>query len=568
MPYAGGGRRARAASSSADRRSRSRSITPGSSGYDSYSSSYYSSRSSSSRSRSRSSCSTSSSESDSARGGRGHGRRRLRSASPAAEADLQPARQQSRHDSVLGSSDYVYAAGPPVLSSYGTHAAASAVSAAALPAVLGDAFLGESSGSVLGAPATPTADWPCGVCSNINMRQRSSCFRCGCHYAESLLAMPSSEVWLTHLPADCTPAVVEAAVRRAAPNCAVHHVALDAARGLMYVQFASVEAATRCLVQSHCELLLERDGDGEAGADAVRTRLSFALAAHSTHEPKTGDAADAARAAAEAAAAQQQAALVRAGVPRFLWPHTWRQPASFPTAEKHKAFLAAMSTHWDHLSDEQKRYYDAEVKKALLKTAATARVKDSSSSAAATAPPPPASSAAATPLTGQPVSSPAAAASPPAAPSPDATSGAGAGGKTSSALESLKKRLAERKNSLKKGEAGDSGKSQSAAGTPPTSAGSARALGPRWDGGSGSASGAGGAVPAPRGGSGDFPPTPPPALVTEPLTWGGFPVPPQYASLADVPRSVELPRVPMSVCERLLPPALLQVARMQFKQAR
>ncbi|KAG5473679.1 hypothetical protein LSCM1_04306 [Leishmania martiniquensis] len=513
----------------------------------SFSSLSYSYDASRTLSRSHSYTSSASSSSSDEHPRRGH--RRFRSWSPSEDA----AHKQPRSDSVLGD-DLSFTPGSSVPLPY--HPSSSS-SAPMLPAVLGDAVLPETYDgqfdSVLGAPDTPNEDWPCGVCSNINSKQRASCFRCGCHYAESLLAMPGYEVSLTHLPASCTAAMVEEAVRRVAPNCSLHYIGTDTAKGIMYIQFSSVEEATKCLVQSHCELRL-RDGDGEDGA-GVRTRLSFSLGPHPLHERKEAEE-QLARATAQAAAERQEAALEKAGVPRFLWPHTWRQPPAFPSAEKQKAFLSTMSTHWDHLSEEQKRYYDAEVKKALLRMAAPIEPTGKKDSMEAM---PPVKSGIAADVTA-PLSTEVSSASLPSTPA-----GAKESSKTSHALDGLKKRLAERKSAMKRVEGTAGAKVTTVAGATVQAAGPVAVHG--RDGTSGGTGGTASLPPSLRKGGGDFPLTPS-KVPAEMLLWDGFPVPLQYTSLSKVPRSIELPRVPMPVCERLLPPALLQVARMQFKQAR
>ncbi|KAG5473961.1 hypothetical protein CUR178_04071 [Leishmania enriettii] len=514
----------------------------------SFSSLSYSYDSSLTMSRSYSFTSSSTSNSSDEHPRRGH--RRLRSCSPPEDA----AHKQPRSDSVLGD-DLSFATGNSVPLPY--HQSSSS-SAPVLPPVLGDGLLPEAPdgqlGSVLGAPDTPSEDWPCGVCSNINSKQRASCFRCGCHYAESLLAMPGYEVSLTHLPASCTPAMVEEAVRRVAPNCSLHYVGTDVARGIMYIQFSSVEEATKCLVQSHCELRL-RDGGGEDGA-GVRTRLSFSLGPHPLHERKEAEE-QVARATAQAAAEKQEAALQKAGVPRFLWPHTWRQPPAFPSAEKHKAFLSTMSAHWDYLSEEQKRYYDAEVKKALLRMATPTESTSKKNGIAV----PPAVKSGTTPEVAAPLSAEVSSASS----TPLTPAGAKETGKTSHALDGLKRRLAERKSAMKKVDGSDGAKVAAAVGSTLQAAGPVSVHG--RDGSSSGGGGTAGLASSLRESSGGFPATPS-QVAAEMLLWDGFPVPLQYTSLGNVPRSIELPRVPMSVCERLLPPALLQVARMQFKQAR
>ncbi|KAK7197652.1 hypothetical protein NESM_000716700 [Novymonas esmeraldas] len=503
--------------SSSTSRSTSRSSSRSSS-YDSLSYSYDSSRSlSTSPSRSSSASSRVSEERPR------RGQRRLRSRSPSADE----VQRRPRGESVLGSG-YTTAPDSAALPPY-SHDHHQSSSAPVLPAVLGDAVLAAAAvpplGSVLGASETPTEDWPCGVCSNINSQQRTSCYRCGCHYAESLLAMPSYEVCLTHLPASCTPAAVEAAVRRTAPLCAVHHVGVDAASGVTYIQFASVAEATKCLVQSHCELQLAHgDGGDDDGGDGVRARLSFSLNPHPLQEREVAEAA-VARAAAEAAAQKREAALLEAGVPQHLWPHEWRVPPPFPTAAKHRGYLQSMSAHWDHLSDEQRCFYDAEVKKALLGTAVAPATGGGAAPATA-------------PATGG------------ASPSVGADGGVA---KTSHALDGLKKRLAERKSAMKKADGADVAKSATA-----TVAGAPQAR----DGG-----GASGLAVTLRGTGGGSPATPS-RVPADVVLWDGFPVPLQFRSLEDAPRTIELPRVPMAVCERLLPPALLQVARMQFKAIR
>ncbi|KAI5684871.1 hypothetical protein MNV84_05477 [Leishmania braziliensis] len=514
----------------------------------SFSSLSYSYDSSRSLSRSYSYSSSTSSSSSDERPRRGQ--RRLRSRSPSEDA----AHKQPRSDAVL-SDDLSFASGHSVPPSY--HHSPSFI-APMLPPVLSDTVLPETPDaqlcSVLGAPDTPSEDWPCGVCSNINSKQRTSCFRCGCHYAESLLAMPGYEVSLTHLPASCTPAMVEEAVQRVAPNCSLNYVGTDVEKGITYIQFSSVEEATKCLVQSHCELQL-RGGDDEEGV-SVRTRLSFSLGPHPFHERRETEE-QVARAMAQAAAEKQEAALQKAGVPRFLWPHTWRQPPAFPSAEKHKAFLSTMSAHWEYLSEEQKRYYDAEVKKALLRTAAPT---ESANKKNGTSVPPLAKAA-----TAAEVATPLSAELSSASSSPSTSAAAREAGKTLHALDGLKKRLAERKSAMKKVDGADGTKAVTGAGM----TGQAGAL-TACHGRDSTNSGGGGAAGLPsslRRGSGDFPATSS-QVPAEALLWDGFPVPLQYTSLGKVPRSIELPCVPISVCERLLPPALLHVARMQFKQAR
>ncbi|GET90274.1 hypothetical protein, conserved [Leishmania tarentolae] len=476
-----------------------------------------------------------------------HGHRRLRSRSPSEDA----AHKQARSDSVLGDG-FLFASAP---SSPPAYHRPSSSSAPVLPPVLGDPMLPatpeDELSSVLGAPDTPNEDWPCGVCSNINSKQRTACFRCGCHYAESLLAIPGYEVSLTHLPASCTTEMVEEAVRRVAPNCALHYIGTDAVKGVMYIQFSSVEEATKCLVQSHCELQL-RDRDGADGA-SLRTRLSFSLGPHPLHDRKETEK-EVARATAQAAAEQQEAALEKAGVPRFLWPHTWRQPPSFPSAEKRKAFLSTMSAHWDHLSEEQKRYYDAEVKKALLRTATSTESASRLNGMPASSPARIGDAAEVTPTPSSEAS--------PTSSSLAAPAGPKETGKTSHALDGLKKRLAERKSAMKKADVPEGAKSVAAAAVGTQVGGPVFGHGREVTSG-----GAGGLASSLRGSSGDFPGTPS-QVPAEVLLWDGFPVPLQYPSLDKVPRSIELPSVPMSVCERLLPPALLEVARVQFKHTR
>ncbi|KPA80277.1 hypothetical protein ABB37_04572 [Leptomonas pyrrhocoris] len=507
---------------------------------DSVTSSY--SYDSSSRSSSYSSYSSSSSSRSSIH--RRRGRRRSRSRSPILKNDghRHHAQRKFRVEGVLGDCDGTVSFEP----------------SAFLPSVLGDIPRpppciprNRDGVAVLDTPEKPAGDWACGVCSNINSQQRDDCYRCGCHFTESLLATPSYEVCITRLPPGVSVSAVEKALRRTVPEGCVPYIAVDEKKSLVFAQFASVEDATKYLVSRRCELeVTAADGGG-----GQRTRLSFSLDPHP--QPSLEDvAAEAAQAAAAADREKRETVLVAAAVPRFLWPHTWNPPSSFPSVEKHKTFLSTMSAYWDHLADEQKRYYEAEVRKALMQavspTEATTLKPSSTPEAAVTAAihshntPSATAASSSTAPSGVTAST---AASPPSKDSPQKSTS-----KTSHALDGLKKRLAERKSALKKADA--AGGSAAVAGTPSSTPGSTAA-----------SVRAGGGTPknvSTPGSSGDFPAAPSCALA-QMQTWGGFPVPLQYTTPADIPQSVELARVPMSVCERLLPPALLQVARMQFR---
>jgi hypothetical protein len=513
--------------------------------------SYDSSATSSSRSPSYSSYSDSSASSG-VSGPPRHGRRRFRSESPVLQR-VESVPAKPRMEGVLGDGD-------------GT---VGFVSNHVLPSVLGGgggAVLHESAGEmsmhdesgVLPPSDKPVGDWACGVCSNINSEQRDACYRCGCHFTESLLATPSYEVCVTRLPPDVPASAVERAIRRTAPDGCSLFTATDAVRGLVYAQFASVEEATKYVVSRRCEV--EVVGNG-SGGNTVRLRLSFALQPH-PRPPEEDVAAETARATEAAERESRESALTAAGVPRFLWSHTWNPPASFPSVEKRRAFLSTMSTHWDHLSEEQKRYYEGEVKKALKQAVSPLEVAGSSAEGAVNNNEVGSATTVRTIADETPSS-----AAPPAMAneSPQKSTS-----KTSHALDGLKRRLAERKSALKKGEAGgnsSSSSTSSAAATPQSvsvsgsSAGTTSAVvAAAISKVSGNAAGA-----TSPGVCGGFPATPPGAVAMQMQAWGGFPVPPQYRTLADVPRSVELARVPMNVCERLLPPALLQVVRTQFR---
>lgn len=464
---------------------------------------------------------------------RRHGRRRFRSRSPIlGDVDRRPPRTEG----------VLQMDGGPVLPSF-----------AVLPSVLGHIPVppGRTTPShvdtgVLSSPSDkPAGDWACGVCSNINSDQRDACFRCGCHFTESLLATPSFEVSVAQLPPGVSASTVEKAIRATLPDGCPVYVATDAKTFRPFVQFASVEEATKYLVGRRCELELAD------GARVQRTRLGFSPSPH-PQQKQEDIAAETARATVEAARVKTESTLVAAGVPRFLWPATWNPPQTFPSVEKQKAFLGTMSAHWDHLSEEQRRYYESEVRKALLKAVSpvdvVATTAAKSGGTLASPAQSPAASVAAPPTVAASTATSSTPTTPPMTDSPQKTTGT-----TSHALDGLKKRLAERKLALKKSEAGVS----AAAGvSQPTTPGTAASLAQKTTvtpGGVSSTSG-----------SGDFPSAPSSGL-THMHSWGGFPVPLQYAELSSVPRSVELARVPMSVCERLLPPALLQVARAQFR---
>ncbi|KPI84676.1 hypothetical protein ABL78_6270 [Leptomonas seymouri] len=499
-----------------------------------------------------SSSGSSSSYSDSSSSGssihRRHGRRRSRSRSPILKSDddSYSAHRRFRTEGVLGDCSGV----------------ASFVCSNPAQPVLGDLSMSPTHVShtrdTKGMPHAldkPVGDWTCGVCSNINSQQRDDCYRCGCSFTESLLATPSYEVCVTRFPSGVSVSAVEKAIRRTVPEGCVPYVVADRSKSLVFAQFASVEDATRYLVSRRCELEVTTAD----GGDGQRTRLGFSLDPHP--RPKEEDvAAEAARVAASAEREKREDALVTAGVPRFLWPHTWNPPTSFPSVDKHKTFLGTMSSHWDHLSDDQKRYYEAEVKKALmqavsppeltvLKEAETpqvaARAANMSNPSIKTTTESPAAAPSVSP------SSPVTA-SPPSSLTEDLPQKSA--GKTSHALDGLKKRLAERKSALKKADA--SSGSGAATGSPPASPGSTTTS---LKAGGGTRGG----VSSPA--SGGELSAAPSCRFAQMQMCGGFPVPLQYTTLADIPQSVELARVPMNVCERLLPPALLQAARMQFR---
>ncbi|KAL7695296.1 hypothetical protein N2W54_000518 [Lotmaria passim] len=539
------------------------------------SSSYSYDSSSSSRSSLSSSSSSSSSGDSNIR--RRHGRRRPRSRSPVFQSDSDGDGDEDAHrrprmeDGVLGecggtvSFEPTSGALPSVLGVFPTLSAPPTRTSA--PSYAADH---SSLHSVMNEVSGPTGDWPCGVCSNINSQQRHDCYRCGCHYTESLLATPSYEVCVTRLPPDVQVSAVEKAFRQSAPEGCGVVTGAEKKKGIVFAQFASVEEATKYLVSRRCELEVVA---AVGSAESQQLRLSFSLDPHP--RPKQEDvAAEAARAAEAAEKEAKEAELVAAGVPRFLWPHTWNPPSTFPSLEKHKAFLGTMSAHWEHLSEEQKRYYESEVKAALKQAVSPPEVGVAKAKADARSAVPSADSKSN-------VSSTTAASPSPASDAPITASTAVAlagvesapqsSGKTSHALDGLKKRLAERKSALKKAEVGggaavaipsSSASAPSGGALTPTSAANGST---RMDGTPGSV--------VSGGTSGDFPAVPScddgggggAVGLTSMQTWGGFPVPLQYAGAADMPQSVELARVPMNVCERLLPPALLQAARMQFR---
>lgn len=486
--------------------------------FDATDSSFSYSYDSSSRSSSLSSCSSLDSSSSSSYTRRG--RRRQRSRSPVLADNPY---QHRRLDAVL---DYENDA---VLSSCGL-----------LPSVLGGADVPKDLGGVLDTPGRPAGDWACGVCSNINSQEREGCYRCGCNFAESLLATPTYEVSATRIPPGVSASAVEQALRATLPEGTSAYLCVDTVTAQVFVQFASVEEATKYLVGQRCEVVV---------ASGVAVRLGFALMPHPQRREEDV-VAEAARASEASEKAKTHAALVAAGVPRFLWPETWRPPTAFPTVEKQRAFLSAMSAHWDHLSEEQRRYYEAEVRRVLQKATPTTEVKAKESvskDAVATAP-----------LEKKAEQQPVATTSPPSTTATTTATTAesplkGSSGATSHALDGLKKRLAERKMALKKTEGVSNTASAASLSTTPNSASTTSRAGNT----------PGGTITPGSSGSG-FPASPPCDLARV-QTWGGFPLPLQYAAPAEVPRTVELARVPMSVCERLLPPALLQVVRQQFR---
>lgn len=390
---------------------------------------------------------------------------------------------------------------------------------------------------ILPTPHMPAVDWPCGVCSNLNSKQRESCYRCGSTYADSMIAMPCAELCVRRVPPTCTLSVVQSALQAAVPSVQVLDALADGTSNAVFFRVASVEVATQILVQCHCELSVPTDDRGSLQSCVLQFSLNPRLAAEQNDESSRR----------QTSLERTEETLATAKVPKELWPHRWRPDIAFATADEKKAYLAMMSTHWAHLSEEQRRFYDEEVKKTLMSAAQPATI------AAQTVP----QSAA----TGSRISAGSLADSKAGVGSGDTAAPAGSStlskaGKSSLALDALKKRLAERKNALKKTD---------------TSVNSGNGVGAAVNAVVASES-----IPAPTADS----LLPNAAEVTNSASSGaeageyvtaraelwlfnGFPVPPQYQEMSSVPTSLHLAEVPLNICERILAPSLLNLLKQQ-----
>lgn len=244
---------------------------------------------------------------------------------------------------------------------------------------------------VLDRPAT---DWVCGVCSNPNSVKREECFRCGTRFAVAVNATPSEEIKILNIPQGVTIDDIQQTLERRfaehGDTCRIVAYGMDNGKAggkeqVAYLLFESVAEATRALTYARSTLLIDQSLCAMEFSLQRRAKTKLSSPANGGGEGGGGEVSSTAK--------------LLEGLPDHLQPAVWKPVERFSSPEEEKEYLDLLSKHWDKLSQEQKNYYDNCVCRALAaqrskqgqqqpKNAATI-VKNSASDSLSTSPTPP-----------------------------------------------------------------------------------------------------------------------------------------------------------------------------------
>ncbi|AAZ10577.1 RNA-binding protein, putative [Trypanosoma equiperdum] len=212
----------------------------------------------------------------------------------------------------------------------------------------------------------PTTDWVCGVCSNPNSVNREDCYRCGATFSASVNAVPSEEVKVSNIPNGVTFADIGQRLgeyfSQYGDTCRIiahdmDNVDTDESGGSAYLLFEGVVEATKALTYARSALLL---GD-------IRCPMEFSLQGRAKKKlndvwERNGEGSDDRRGGVSLLPAPPPAVE---GLPDDLQPAVWKPVENFPSVEAEMNYLDMLSHHWSKLSQAQKDYYDEGVRRAL-----------------------------------------------------------------------------------------------------------------------------------------------------------------------------------------------------------